>query len=102
MVMAKSIEHDPVYRTARLLSYRDQQCDDLALVMDVGAQMADDLARSAEAALADFERGSDAYAMLLTQATGLRGVAAHFRREVENVRRSWAIKCDQEARHDHA
>jgi hypothetical protein len=91
-----SIEADPKYRTARLLSYRDQQAEDMCVVMDGGAFLADELARAAEASLADLEAGSALYTTVKTQAVGLRGIAAHFRREVENVRRSWAIKQSEE------
>lgn len=94
--MALSINDDPRYRTARLLSYRDQQCEDLCVVMDAGAAMADDLARAAEAALAGLDPASDLFAILKTQAIGLRGIATHFRREVENTRRSWALKQHEE------
>lgn len=94
--MAMSIETDPKYRTARMLSYRDQQAEDLCVVMDSGAAMADDLARAAEAALADLDPDSTLFAVVKTQAIGVRGIAAHFRREVENTRRSWALTQHEE------
>ena len=60
--------------------------------MESAALMADDLARFAEAAIADVEPGSKLDALLRTQSAGMRGIAAHFRKTIEQSRREWALE----------
>lgn len=94
--MAQNIETDPTYRVPRLLGYRDAQANDLCAVLDAAAIVADDLARDAEGSLLGLDEDLPVYAVMRNQAQTLRRLAAHFRREVENTRRHWAIKQAEE------
>lgn len=94
--MAMSIESDPIYRTARLLSYRDQQADDLCAVLDGAVFLMTEVARVAEAALADLDPDGAPFGVMKTHAVALRRLAAHFAREAENTRQGWALKSSEE------
>jgi hypothetical protein len=95
-----SLEADPIHRVPRLLRFRDEQANDLALCVDGTAATLQQLARAlSRAALALAEGEIEAHhaaAVLAEHGKLLAAISQTLARRSETTRREWSLKEQEE------